>query len=185
MPLASDYFETPDKMAAAELVIRGAIRDSFLVVATAYLFDSNHAHLSPRFVETDADFESIAMVEDPDTAANGPSGEHRKIVRYCHVLYAGHRAGLYELTINYEIDVSLGFKDEYASTPGLRSYDELTALNFKFEKYLRDNQNLGLDDRVSHGFLQTPAKPVWTPVDNQGSTTVTLTHSLAVTLKVC
>jgi hypothetical protein len=185
MPLANDYFETPDKMAEAELVVRGAIRDSFLAVAGSYLFDSSHAHLSPRFVETDEEWDDIGTVEDPDTASNGPTEEHRRVVRYCHVLFAGHRAGLRELTINYEIDVSMGFKDEYASTPGLRSYDELTALNFKFEKYLRDNQELGLDDRVSHGLLQTPAKPTWTPVDNQGSTTVTLTHTLAVTLKVC
>lgn len=185
MPLASDYFDSPDGMAAAELVVRQAIRDCFLAVAGTYGYDANHVHVSPRFPDTDDEWNQIATIEDPDTAANGPTAEHRRLVRYCHVIYSGHKAGQAEMTINYEIDVSMGFKDGYASDPNRRSYDELTALNVKFEKFLRDNQELGLDERVSHGLLQCPSKPRWTPIDDQGDTTVTVTDTLAVTLKVC
>lgn len=183
MPLPNDY-DSIDGEAAAELVVREAIRDIFVGVATPYLFDNAHSHICPRYPETLDEWNTIGTVEDPDTG-NQPAGNKRRLVRYFAVKWVGQGRRLRELTLNYELEVSMGFKDAYASAPTKRSYNELVELNMKLGKVLADNQELGLDDRVSHNFMQTPFKPSWTPIDEQGETTVTITNTLAVVLKVC
>jgi len=183
MPLPSDY-DSPDGEAAAEVAIRTAIRDIFVGVGSAYLFDADHSHLCPRYPDTMDEWNRIGTVEDPDTVAQPPENK-RRLVRYFAVKYVGMRRTRVELTLAYDIEISMGFKDAYASDTSLRSYNQLTELNMKFGKTLADNQELGLDERVSHNYLQMTSRPNWTPVDEQGESTVTIGDSLAVVLKVC
>lgn len=184
MPLPADY-DDPQGEADAELVVREAIRDIFLGVATPYGYTSAHCHTVPRYPDTIAEWEAIATIVDPDTEPEAAEGE-RRTTRYFAVVWAGMSRVLSELTIRYDVQVSYGFKDEYARAPaGRRTYDELVALNMKFAKTLADNQELGLDDRVSHSFLQAPLRPRWTPEDDQGNPTVTIDNTLSVTLQVC
>jgi hypothetical protein len=169
MPLPSNY-DDPAGMAAAELAIRTAIRDIFAGTALAYGFPDDHCHECPRF---------------PDTQAAQAAGKKR-IMRYMDVYYQGHRrASKQDMTLRYIVSITMTLKDSYASDPNKRALNEIVELDFKFGKTIDDNQELGLDDRVSHNYLQTPTRPLMTPVDDQGRTIVTLFNTLEVNLKVC
>lgn len=184
MPLPADY-DSPQGEADAEVAVREAIRDIFLGVAGAYGYTSAHCHTTPRYPDTIDEWNAIATIVDPDTEPEATEGE-RRLTRYFSVVYAGMSRVLSELTLRYDVHVSMGFKDEYQRAPaGRRSYDEIVALNMKFGKTLADNQELGLDDRCSHTFLQAPLRPRWTPEDDQGNPTVTIDNTLSVVLQVC
>jgi hypothetical protein len=184
MPLPSNY-DDPAGMAAAELAIRTAIRDIFAGTALAYGFPDDHCHECPRFPDTDAEWDAVAMVDDPDTQAAQAAGKKR-IMRYMDVYYQGHRrASKQDMTLRYIVSITMTLKDSYASDPNKRALNEIVELDFKFGKTIDDNQELGLDDRVSHNYLQTPTRPLMTPVDDQGRTIVTLFNTLEVNLKVC
>lgn len=184
MPLPSDY-DSPQGEADAERAVRDAVRDLFLSESSDYGFTSDLAHTVPRYPDTDEEWEAIATIVDPDTAA-GADEDKRRLIRYFTVVWAGMGRVLAELTIRYDVQISFGFKDEYAAAPaGRRSYNELVELVSRFGKKLADNQELGLDDRVSHTFLQVPTRPRWQEADDQGNATVTIDATLAVVLQVC
>lgn len=184
MPLPQDY-DSPAAQATAELVIRESIRDLFLSVSVPYGFAPELVHVCPRYTETDSEWDAIATIEDPDTADVGDDAK-RRLLRYFAIAWAGQGRVLAELTFRYDLQITMGFKDEYATgASGRRSWNELVALVQEFDKQLADNQELGLDDRVSHMFLQCPLRPIWDGDDPQSSSSVTVNATLAVVLQVC
>lgn len=184
MPLPDDY-DNPGGQAEAEATIRESIKGIFLSVAGPYGFNTSLAHVCPRYTETDEEWEAVATIEDPDTMDAGDDAK-RRLLRYFAIAWAGQNRVLAELTFRYDLQITLGFKDEYATgTPGRRSWNELVALVQQFDKRLADNQELGLDDRVSHTFLQCPLRPIWDADDPQSVSAVTVNATLAVILKAC
>lgn len=179
MPLPNDY-DDPDGMAAAELAVRTAIRDIFAGVALAYGFPNDHCHICPRDPDTEAEWNAIAMIDDPDAAAPKP-----KVMRYMDIFYGGRRrVSKQDMLLRYVISYSMTLKDS-ATDPSLRALNQLVSLEFKFGKTIDDNQELGLDERVSHNYLQTPTRPLITPVDDQGGSVITNFNTIEVNLKVC
>lgn len=183
-PNDTDY-DTPQGMADAEEAIRQAIADLFLAVAADYGFTNNHVQIVFRAVTTPEEFDIISMIDDPDTA-DEDAADRRKLERHFYIDQRSFKRTPTELTYTYGLHIFYGFKDEYAKIPaGRRSLGELYALNTKFEKMLADNQTLGLDERISHSFLQMPSKPRWLPQDSQGNSTTVIDDTLAVVLRVC
>lgn len=183
MALPADY-DNPAGEALAEAEIRAAMKGLFLAVAAPYGYDDDHSHTEPRYPDTQEEFDEIYTIDDPDTADADDDGK-RRLTRYFVITWAGMSRVLSELTIRYDVQISMGFKDSYAFDPTLRSYNQLVALVHEYGKHLADNQELGLDDRVSHTFLQAPLRPRWTGEDEQGNATVTVDCTLAVVLQVC
>jgi hypothetical protein len=184
MALPNDY-DSPLGEEEAELEIRKAIVECFLSVAgnPRFGFDSDHAHTRLRYPDKNSTWEFVASIVDPDTASADPT-EQTRLVRYFAVALVGVARTLKELTLRYAIKISFGFKDVYASNVNLNSSDELTACLMQYQKFLANNLNLGLDDRVSHQYLTT-TNVRFVLKDAQGSAVQVSDNTLNVILEVC
>src|SRR5215471_13411757 len=127
MPLPNDY-DSPLGEEQAELAIREAIVDCFLVIGSdpRFGFDASHSHDRLRYPDKNSTWEVIATIEDPDTA-NAQPEEQTRLVRYFAVSLVGFARSLRELTFRYAIKVSFGFKDVYATDSTRNSSNELNA----------------------------------------------------------
>lgn len=184
MPLPSDY-DTPAGEGDAEIAIRQALADCFLVVGASYGFTTDLIHTRPRYPETDALFEMICTISDPDTAAAIAASKMR-LVRYFSVKLTGFKRTLLQLTLRYQIIISFGFKDTYLAAPmaGQNSHDQQAACTVRYQKYLADNLNLGLDDRATHDYLEM-LYVEFIPVDKQGGAANAMIGKINVFLNVC
>jgi len=184
MPLPSDY-DSPLGEEQAELAIREAIVDCFLAVAgnVRFGFSSALAHPRLRYPDSAKTWELISSIVDPDTA-NQSVEEQTRLLRYFAVSWNGQARKLRELTINYAIKVSFGFKDVYQTDANRNSSDEIVACVMQYQKYLANNLNLGLDDRAFHTYLQTSGLR-FVLKDKQGSAVLVADNRLSVILEVC
>jgi hypothetical protein len=184
MPLPSDY-DTPEGEEQAELAIRKAIVDCFLAVAanTRFGFDPGLAHDRLRYPDSAKTWELIATIIDPDTASE-PTEKQTRLLRYFAVSLVGFSGALRELTLRYAIKLSFGFKDVYASDDTRNSSNELVACLIQFQKYLRNNLSLGLDDRVTHQYLNC-GNIRFVLKDAQGNAVQVADNTLNVVLEVC
>lgn len=185
MPLPGDYNSQVGEE-EAERVIRQAIADSFLTAAGSFGFTSNQVHARPRYPRTQAQWTEIGTIADPDTEDAATDEGKKRVVRYFSVKFRGFRRTEKELTLRYDVTISFGFKDEYATTAliGKNSHDELTGCAIRYGRFLADNLNLGLDDRVTHRFLDIYDNQM-IPVDLQGEAAEALFGRLEVVLDVC
>lgn len=184
MPLPNDY-DSPLGEEQAELEIRKAIVECFLVIGgdPRFGFDADHAHERLRYPDSNTTWEFLATIVDPDTASAQPE-EQTRLVRYFAVSLVGFARTLRELTFRYAIKVSFGFKDVYASDDTRNSSNELTACLVQYQKFLANNLNLGLDDRVSHKYLVLD-NVRFVLKDAQGSAVQVSDNRLDVILEVC
>lgn len=185
MPLPEDY-NSQDGEEEAEIVIRQAIADCFLVAGTPYGFTSSLVHARPRYPRNDTVWYTIGTIPDPDTVdAETPEGVQR-LTRFFSVKFAGFKRTLTELILRYEIVISFGFKDEYShpDLAGQNSHDQLAGCSIRFGRFLAENLNLGLDDRVTHTYLDIFGRD-FIPLDEQGNAAEALAGRLEVVLEVC
>lgn len=184
MALPVDY-DSPEGEEQAELEIRKALVGCFLAVAgnDRFGFDADHAHERLRYPDKNDTWEFIATIIDPDTE-DADAEKQTRLLRYFAVAHVGFSATLRELTLRYSIKVSFGFKDVYASDENRNSSNEISACLMQFQKYLRNNQNLGLDDRVSHQNL-VGNSILFIPKDAQGNAIHIANTTLNVILEVC
>lgn len=184
MALPNDY-DTPLGEEQAELEIRKAIVECFLSVAgnARFGFDVTHAHERMRYPDKNDTWEFIATIIDPDTA-DADAEKQTRLLRYFAVQHVGFSATLRELTLRYAIKLSFGFKDVYATDANRNSSDELSACLMQYQKFLRNNLNLGLDDRVSHQYLVCD-NIFFIPKDVQGNSLQIANNRLNVILEVC
>jgi len=178
--LPVDY-DSPAGEEQAEFAIREALGACFLVVGAGFGFTSSLVHTRPRYPRTTSEWETVGTIEDPDTTGNDTQ---TKLVRYCSFKFVGLRRLGQELTLRYQHVLSFGFKDTYASNPSLNSHDQMTGCAMQFSKYLSDNLNLGLDDRVTHRNLEYFDSDM-IPADKQGEAAVVLYGRIDVVLNVC
>jgi len=185
MALPEDY-NSQDGEEEAEFEIRQAIVECFVTSAAKFGFTSDLAHPRPRYPRTDETWFAIGTIEDPDTADAETAEGKARLTRYFSVKFRGFRRTLTELTLRYELIISFGFKDEYEhpDLAGQNSHDELAGCSMRFGRFLAENLNLGLDDRVSHTYLDMYGGD-FIPLDDQGSSAETLLGRLEVQLLVC
>jgi hypothetical protein len=184
MPLPTDY-DTPEGEELAEVAIRGAIKDCFLQVAEndRFGFTGTLAHTRLRYPDSNDVWDQIATIVDPDTK-DAETEEQTRLIRIFAVAFVGFSSKLTELTIRYAIKVSFGFKDVYKGDATKNSSDELTALLMQYRKYLQNNLSLGLDDRVTHLYLNC-GNVRFVPKDLQGNALQVADCSLSVVLGIC
>lgn len=184
MALPDDY-DSPSGEEQAELVIRQAIVDCFLAVANneRFGFTSELAHSRLRYPDSTKTWELISSIVDPDTV-NEDASVQTRLLRYFAVSFIGQSRKLRELTINYAIKISFGFKDVYSTNVNRNSSDEVVGCVMQYGKYLANNLNLGLDDRVSHQYLQT-SNFRFVIKDRQGNAVMVADNKLSVILEVC
>jgi len=180
MPLPTDY-DTPEGEDAAETEIRNALVACFLIVGGAFGFTTDLAHTRPRYPRTDDKWEQIGTIEDPDTTGNTAT---TRLTRYASFKFIGFRRVGTELTFRYSFALAFGFKDEYADDSTKNSFDEAASCAKRFGKYLADNPNLGLDDRVTHKQLEIFDNE-FIGVDKQGNAANVLFGRIDVVLNVC
>lgn len=180
MALPDDY-DSPEGEDAAEKEIRSALVACFLAVGSAFGFTSDLAHTRPRYPRTDDKWEQIGTIEDPDTTGNTATA---RLTRYASFKFLGFRRVGKELTIRYSFALGFGFKDEYGADPTKNSFDQATSCSMRFGKYLADNPNLGLDDRVTHKQLEI-FDHEFIAVDKQGNSANVLFGRIDVVLNVC
>lgn len=180
MPLPVDY-DTPEGEEQAEFAIREALGACFFTIGAAFGFTALLCHTRPRYPRTQPDWEAIGTIEDPDTTGNDTQ---TRLVRYSAFKFIGFRSQGQELTLRYQFILSFGFKDEYASNPTLNSHDQMVGCAMRFRKYLADNLNLGLDDRVTHKNLEIYDND-FIPADKQGGAAMVLYGRIDVVLDVC
>jgi hypothetical protein len=190
MPLPNDY-DSVDGEAEAELIIRQAIADSFLIIGAAYGFTTDTTHTRARYPPVarptdtgrDTTWELISSIVDPDTSAVAATLQTR-LMRYFAVSFNSMRRTLRQMTLGYNVKIVFGFKDEYKTDPTQNSFDQITAAAIKFGKYLADNQTLGLDDRVTHRYFEVRGCR-FVPADKQGRSASVLDCSITIDLQVC
>lgn len=180
MALPVDY-DSPEGEATAEAEIREALGACFLMVGAAFGFTAELIHDRPRFPRTDEAWNAAGTIEDPDTT-NGDT--QARLTRYCSFKFAGFRRSGKELTIRYSMVISFGFKDVYNADPNKSSYGDAADCLMRFGKYLADNPNLGLDDRVTHRQLEVFADE-FLPASKQGDADVIYYGRIEVVLNVC
>lgn len=181
-----DDYNDQDGEEAAELIIREAIAACFLATSAKFGFTDDLVHARPRFPRTDAKWLEIGTIADPDTIAASTDEGKARLTRYFSVKFRGFRRALRQLTLRYDIVISFGFKDEYLAPAlaGQNSHDQLAGCSVRFGRYLADNLNLGLDDRVTHTFLEIYNNDTLR-LDKQGNAAEILYGRLDVTLEVC
>lgn len=185
MPLPSDY-DSPAGEAVAEGIIRQALADCFLASGSVdYGFIAGLVHARPRYPRTNEAWLAIATIDDPDTTVTTGSTKVR-IVRYFSAKLKGFKRQLQKLTLRYEITISFGFKDEYTAPAlaGKNSHDELAACAMRYQKYLADNLNLGLDERITHLYLEMDDNR-FKVIDKQGNASENMTGRIDVVMNVC
>lgn len=184
MALPEDY-DTPEGEEQAELEIRKAIVDCFLAVAEneRFGFTATLAHDRLRYPDRNNVWEEIATIVDPDTA-DEDAEKRTRLLRYFAVSLVGFSRTLRELSFRYAIKLSFGFKDVYKTDENRNSSDELTALLVQYQKYLANNLNLGLDDRVAHQYLNC-GNVRFVLKDAQGNAVQVTDNTLTVILEVC
>jgi len=183
MPLPPDY-DSPQGEADAEKAIRGALVDCFLAIADpTFGFDSSVAHDRMRYLTNADSWEFVSTIVDPDTAAQ-PVDQQTKLTRYFALGLVGFQGSLRELKFRYALRTSFGFKDAYKTDSTRNSSDELYACMTQYQKFLRDNLNLGLDDRVSHEYLQLLGIR-FVLKDKQGNAMQVADSTITVVLEVC
>lgn len=185
MPLPGDYESSLDGHQQAELAIRTAIVDCFLAVAATpqFGFDATLTHPRLRYPDSTKTWELISSIVDPDTASADPTVQKR-LLRYFAVSFYGQSRVLRELTLNYAMRISFGFKDIYATDSNRNSTNEIVGCIMQFEQYLGNNLSLGLDDRVTHQYLQTQSLR-FVLKDKQGNAAMIADNTLKVILEVC
>lgn len=185
MALPVDYESSLDGHQQAELAIRTAIVDCFLAVAATpqFGFDATLAHPRLRYPDSTKTWELISSIIDPDTANANPA-EQKRLLRYFAVSFYGQSRKLRELTLRYAMRISFGFKDVYSIDPSQNSTDQIVGCVMQFSKYLANNLNLGLDDRVEHQYLDTSALR-FVLKDKQGNAVMIADNTLKVILEVC
>jgi hypothetical protein len=180
MPLPEDY-DSPEGEDTAETEVRKALVACFLAVGTPFGFTSDLAHTRPRYPRTDDKWESIGTIEDPDTTGNTTT---TRLTRYASFKFLGFRRAGKELTIRYSFALGFGFKDEYGVDSNRNSFDEAASCAKRLGKFLADNPNLGLDDRVTHKQLEI-FDHEFIKVDKQGNAANVLFGRIDVVLNVC
>lgn len=180
MALPDDY-DSPEGEDIAETEVRKALVACFLLVAAPFGFTSSLAHTRPRYPRTDDKWEQIGTIEDPDTTGNTAPV---RLTRYASFKFVGFSRAGKELTFRYSFALGFGFKDEYGVDSTRNSFDEAASCAKRFSKFLADNPNLGLDDRVTHKQLEIYAHE-FIGVDKQGNAANVLFGRINVVLNVC
>jgi hypothetical protein len=180
VPLPDDY-DSPAGEAAASVAIKGALGACFLIIGGSFGFTTELVHDRPRYPRTDEQWEAVGTIVDPETE-NGDIPT--RLTRYCSFKFSGFRRAGKELTIRYQMVLSFGFKDEYASDPTKNSYADIESCLFQYGKFLADNPNLGLDDRVTHRQLEVLADE-FLPASKQGDANIIYYSRIEVVLNVC
>jgi len=180
VPLPEDY-DSPAGEAEANKAIKEALGACFLTVGGSFGFTAELVHSRPRYPRTDALWEVVGTILDPDSAdGEAPT----RLTRYCSFKFSGFRRAGKELTVRYQMVLSFGFKDEYVGDPTKNTYDEMEDCLFQYGKFLADNPNLGLDDRVTHRQLEVIADD-FLPASKQGDANVIYYSRIEVVLNVC